>query len=134
MSITYAQTKDIPVAAIIEVLNSSGINRPTTDISRIQTMFDAADLVISAWDTDTGQLVGIARSLTDFCYCCYLSDLAVHKAYQSAGIGKELVARTRLEIGPQTMLLLLAAPSAVDYYPKLGMEKMDRAYVYYRES
>lgn len=132
MSISYALSKDIPVEAIISLLDSSGINRPTSDPHRIEAMFRASDLTISAWDGDL--LIGIARSLTDFCYCCYLSDLAVRKEYQSAGIGKALVALTREKIGPQTMLLLLAAPSAVDYYPKLGMEKMDRAYIYPRES
>gem|GEM_PF-57499 len=131
MEITYTLRKDIPVNAVIAVLESSGINRPTEDPARIEAMFQAADLIVSAWHGD--QLVGIARSLTDFCYCCYLSDLAVRKEYQSAGIGKELVARTRREIGPQSMLLLLAAPSAVDYYPKLGMEKMERAFIYNRE-
>lgn len=132
MAITYTLRKDIPVADIIAVLDSSGINRPTKDTNRIKAMFEASDLTISAWDGD--QLVGIARSLTDFCYCCYLSDLAVRKEYQNAGIGRELVARTRRQIGPETMLLLLAAPSAVDYYPRLGMEKMERAFYYNRET
>lgn len=132
MAITYTLRKDIPVADIIAVLDSSGINRPTKDKNRIKAMFEASDLTISAWDGD--QLVGIARSLTDFCYCCYLSDLAVRKEYQNAGIGRELVARTRRQIGPETMLLLLAAPSAVDYYPRLGMEKMERAFYYNRET
>lgn len=132
MPITYAINKVIPIDAIIEVFDSSGINRPTSNMKRIESMFKAADLTISAWDGD--QLVGIARSLTDFCYCCYLSDLAVRKEYQHEGIGKELVRRTRREIGPQSMLLLLAAPSAVAYYPKLGMEKMDRAFIFNRET
>ena len=132
MPIIYAINKVIPIDAIIEVFDSSGINRPTSNKKRIESMFKAADLTISAWDGD--QLVGIARSLTDFCYCCYLSDLAVRKEYQHEGIGKELVRRTRREIGPQSMLLLLAAPSAVAYYPKLGMEKMDRAFILNRET
>ncbi|UAY54684.1 GNAT family N-acetyltransferase [Arachidicoccus terrestris] len=132
MPIIYAINKIIPIDTIIEVFDSSGINRPTGDMKRIESMFKAADLTVSAWDGD--QLVGIARSLTDFCYCCYLSDLAVRKEYQHEGIGKELVRRTRLEIGPQSMLLLLAAPSAVAYYPKLGMEKMDRAFIFNRET
>ena len=132
MPIIHAINKVIPIDAIIEVFDSSGINRPTSNKKRIESMFKAADLTISAWDGD--QLVGIARSLTDFCYCCYLSDLAVRKEYQHEGIGKELVRRTRREIGPQSMLLLLAAPSAVAYYPKLGMEKMDRAFIFNRET
>lgn len=132
MAIHYSLTKEISADAIIDVFNSAGINRPTQDPERIKTMFAKADLIISAWDGD--QLVGIARSLTDFCYCCYLSDLAVSKPYQSAGIGKELVSRTRQAIGPQSMLLLVAAPSAVGYYPKIGMEPVNRAFIFPREN
>lgn len=131
MEIQYSLNRKIPVDAIIDVLNLSGIRRPTEDRGRIAAMFEAADLVVSAWHE--GRLVGIARSLTDFCYCCYLSDLAVARPYQGAGIGKALVARTRQEIGPKSMLLLVAAKEAVDYYPKIGMDRLDRAFIIHRE-
>ena len=131
MALTYSFQQDIPVHQIIDVLDSSTIQRPTHDATRIEHMFQAADLVVSCWDGDL--LAGIARSLTDFCYCCYLSDLAVRQDYQHQGIGKRLVQLTREKIGPETMLLLLAAPSAVDYYPKIGMQSMDRAYYFPRK-
>jgi ribosomal protein S18 acetylase RimI-like enzyme len=70
----------------------------------------------------------VARSLTDFCFACYLSDLAVDKQYQHQGIGKELVRLTRQALGETTMLLLIAAPEAMGYYGKIGFEKMDRAW------
>ena len=69
------------IAEIIEVYDSSGINRPTSDVARIEKMYVNSNLIVTAWDKD--QLVGISRSLTDFCYSCYLSDLAVRKDYQS---------------------------------------------------
>jgi predicted N-acetyltransferase YhbS len=90
-------------------------------------MYAGSNLIVSAWDGD--KLVGLARSVTDFCYSCYLSDLAVRKEYQHQGIGKELVRLTKETIGDESMLLLLAAPSAMDYYPKIGMEKMDNAFM-----
>ena len=93
---------------IIDVYNSSGINRPTADKERIAKMYDNSNLIVTAWDKD--KLVGISRSLTDFCYCCYLSDLAVRKDYQTSGIGKELIELTKNEIGEQTALILLSAP------------------------
>lgn len=68
------------VEEIVEVYDSSGINRPTHDKARIQQMYANANLIVSAWDSE--KLIGIARSLSDFCYCCYLSDLAVRKEYQ----------------------------------------------------
>ena len=131
-SITIKNTKEIPVDSIIAVFKSSGIHRPTDDRSRIEKMFKAAYLVLSAWEGD--QLVGIARSLTDFCYCCYLSDLAVHKDYQNKGIGKALLEATRVAIGPQSMLLLVAAKQAKGYYQKIGMQLLDRAFIYNREN
>lgn len=77
------------------------------------------------WDS----LVGAARSVTDFHYCCYVSDLAVDQAYQKQGIGRELIRHTRTRLGPRTTVMLLAAPAARDYYPKIGFETHPSAWV-----
>lgn len=106
---------------IIDVYNSSGIKRPTADKQRIAKMYDNSNLIVTAWEND--RLIGISRSLTDFCYCCYLSDLAVRIDYQSSGIGRKLIELTKSEIGEQTALILLSAPTAMDYYPKVGFQK-----------
>jgi ribosomal protein S18 acetylase RimI-like enzyme len=131
MNIQYKTDHTPATAQIIEVYDSSGINRPTQDPDRIAEMYRNSDLIITAWDGD--QLVGVSRSITDWCYCCYLSDLAIHKEYQNHGIGKELVRLTKEALGPRVMLLLLAAPTATEYYPKIGMEKFDAAFVIKRE-
>ena len=131
MNITY-KTEAIPdIDEITDVYRSSGINRPADDSDRITRMYANSNLVITAWDNDL--LVGIARSLTDFCYCCYLSDLAVRREYQHYGIGRELIRRTKEKIGDQTMLLLLSAPGAMEYYPKVGFEKVDNGYIIKRK-
>jgi ribosomal protein S18 acetylase RimI-like enzyme len=119
---------DAPVTAemVAALFRVSGIRRPIDDLPRIQKMLDHANLTITAWDEE--KLVGIARALTDFSFCCYLSDLAVDKAYQRQGIGKELVCRVQEAIGEESMLLLLAAPAAMDYYPHIGFQKVDRAW------
>ena len=131
MNITY-KTEAIPdIDEITDVYRSSGINRPADDSDRITRMYANSNLVITAWDNDL--LVGIARSLTDFCYCCYLSDLAVRREYQHYGIGRELIRRTKEKIGDQTMLLLLSAPGAMEYYPKVGFEKVDNGYIIRRK-
>ena len=127
MEITYRLDIIPDTAQIIEVYNSSGINRPTTDTERIKKMYDNSNLIATAWDND--KLVGISRSLTDFCYCCYLSDLAVRHEYKSKGIGKKLIEMTKEKIGDQTMLLLLSAPTAMDYYPKVGFLKVDNGFL-----
>lgn len=111
---------------------SSGINRPVEDTDRIGQMYAHSNLVVTAWDGTS--LVGIARSLTDFCYACYLSDLAVRKNYQGTGVGKRLIETTLECIGDQTALILLSAPSAMGYYPKVGFEKIENGFVIRRKS
>lgn len=103
-------------AANIEVYNLSGLRRPTHDFESIVKMNAHSNLVITAWIDD--ELVGIYRALTDFIYACYLSDFAVKKQYQSLGIGRQLIGFTQKEINPQTALILLSAPEAMENYPK----------------
>lgn len=112
---------------IIAVYESSGIKRPISDKDRIITMYANSNLIISAWNKS--KLVGISRSLTDFCYCCYLSDLAIHKDYQKLGIGKKLIAITKEKIGLKTALILLSAPNAMEYYPKVGFGKIENGFI-----
>ena len=76
-----------------------------------------------------GRLVGIARAITDFAYCTYLSDLAVDERSQRRGIGKELIRRTHEAAGLQTTLILLAAPKARGYYPHVGMTEHESCWV-----
>jgi len=127
MDITY-QTGTIPSAQqIIELYESAGLKRPTDDAPRIAKMYQNSNLVITAWHGE--QLVGVSRALTDYCYACYLSDLAVNKDYQQSGIGKELVRLTKQAIGDQSMLLLLSAPTAMEYYPKIGMDVVNNGFI-----
>ena len=119
------------VEQITSLYESSGINRPIADKTRIRNMYAQSNLVVTAWDG--ASLVGIARSLTDSCYACYLSDLAVEKAYQGKGVGKKLVEITLEAIGDQTSLILLSAPSATEYYPKLGFERVENGFILHRK-
>jgi GNAT superfamily N-acetyltransferase len=127
MELNY-RTGIIPEKELVaELYKSAGLNRPVDDLDRIARMFASSNLVITAWDGET--LVGVARSLTDFCYCCYLSDLAVRKEYQKLGIGKRLIRETKEKIGDQTMLLLLSAPTAMEYYPAVGFQEVKNAFI-----
>ena len=127
MAITYRLDVTPATEQIINVYKSSGINRPVDDEKRIKKMYDHANLIVTAWKDN--ELVGIARALTDFCYCCYLSDLAVSKQYQKQGVGKRLIELTKEKIGNQSMLLLLSAPAAMDYYPKVGLQKVENGFI-----
>lgn len=112
---------------VARVFDSSGITRPTDDIPRIARMFAESNLVISAWAN--GVLVGVCRALTDYSYCCYLSDLAVDQAFQKRGIGRELIRRVQSTVGDAVSLILLSAPSAMPYYPTVGFAKAENAFV-----
>jgi len=127
MEITYKFNIIPSTEAIIALYVNAGLNRPTADSDRIAKMYANSNLIVTAWDKD--KLVGISRSLTDFCYCCYLSDLAVRQEYKYSGIGKKLVELTKEKVSENSMLLLLAAPSAIEYYPKIGMEKVENGFI-----
>jgi len=90
-------------------------------------MIENADLIVSCWDGDL--IVGVARSVTDFHYCCYISDLAVDSGYQRQGIGKRLIEETRDAINDGCKIILLSAPDAVSYYPHIGFKRHDQAWV-----
>lgn len=126
MQILYKFEQKIDASEVANVFEKSGINRPVDDLDRIQRMVDHADIIVTA--RRDGKLVGITRAITDYSYCCYLSDLAVDNEYQHSGIGRELVRLVREKLGDEVTLLLVAAPSAVDYYPKIGFEKLDKAF------
>ena len=117
--VSYRVGNDIDLDAFVDVYRDStlGERRPVDDRDRMQQMLERANLVVSAWDE--GRLIGIARSISDFTYATYLSDIAVRLAYQRQGVGRELIRRTQAEGGRATVFLF-AAPKAVDYYPRIG--------------
>jgi predicted N-acetyltransferase YhbS len=127
--IEYRTGNNLDVDAVIELYKSCslGARRPSDDRARMAAMLANANLVISAWDEDL--LVGISRSMTDFVYATYLSDLAVRESYQKRGIGCELIRLTQEAGGPKTTVILLSAPAAVSYYPRIGFTRHDSAWI-----
>ena len=127
--IIYRADDAVTAEEFIAVLAASTLaeRRPVDDFECIEGMVAGADLIVTA--RVDGKLVGVARSVTDFHYCCYLSDLAVDRAYQRQGIGKRLIDLTMGELGPRCALVLLAAPAAVDYYPRIGFARHPQAWI-----
>ena len=124
--ITYKVNEKIKAHELSLVFKASGIKRPSDDLNRLQRMIENSNVLVTAWDKE--QLVGAARAVTDFSYCCYLSDLAVNKQYQKMGIGKELVKLVQEHIGDEVALILLSSPIAMEYYPKIGFEKIENGF------
>lgn len=127
--ISYQKEDTLDPAEFVDVLRRSTLaeRRPVDDPEKIEGMCSQADIVITARD-ESGLLIGVSRSVSDFVYCTYLSDLAVDENHQKQGIGKKLIDFTR-QAAPSAKLILLAAPAAMAYYPKIGMEKHDGCFV-----
>lgn len=128
MNITYSVERSVPLSEFLSVLDESGLaeRRPVDDHACLQGMLDHSNLIVTA--RAGGRLVGIARSVTDFHYCCYLSDLAVSRDCQGQGVGLALQRHTQARLGPKCTVILLSAPAAVEYYPKIGYARCDRSF------
>jgi predicted N-acetyltransferase YhbS len=127
--IEYRVGNQLDLDEVIDLYRAStlGERRPVDDRVAMGAMIAHANLVLTAWDAR--QLVGISRTLTDFAYVGYLADLAVRVSHQRQGIGRELIRRTRAQMGPRSGLVLLAAPRATEYYPRIGFRRHDSAWV-----
>lgn len=134
MEIEYKINSPITTDQFIALLKKStlGERRPIDDYECVQGMLANSNLIITAWDAD--ELVGFARSITDFNYACYLSDLAVSETYQRQGVGKRLQVITQEQLKSNCTLILLAAPAANEYYKQLGFTNNERCWVLDRNS
>jgi GNAT superfamily N-acetyltransferase len=128
--IHYSLEPQLRPEEFVDVLRWSTLaeRRPVTEAETIAGMLAHADIILTA-RTEDGLLVGVSRAITDFSYCTYLADLAVDQAFQRQGIGRELLKRTHQVAGPQTNLILLAAPKAQTYYPHVGMRQHESCWV-----
>jgi ribosomal protein S18 acetylase RimI-like enzyme len=131
-TIQYRTDRAVDVASFKDILERSGLaaRRPVGEPERLARMLQAYNLVLTAWDDEL--LVGIATCWTDYAHSAYLADLAVAADRQHSGIGRELVHRARETVGPQVTLILLSAPAAVEYYPKIGMERFTDCFIFRR--
>ena len=134
-AIEYRTVELLGTDEFIDLLVRSTLaeRRPVNDRERIARMISGANIVIGAYEVGGGRLVGVARSLSDFAYCCYLSDLAVDKAHQGKGIGRRLVELTRQAAGPEAMCLLVSAPASKSFYDRIGMPSSGLAFMFPRE-
>ena len=134
MQIVYGLEPELSAQAFRDILVASTLaeRRPANDLERLERMLRQADIVLTA--RDGRRLVGVSRAITDFAYCCYLSDLAVDVAYQHRGIGKRLIDETHARAGECTTLILIAAPAAETYYPKIGLQQVASCWMIPRSS
>lgn len=92
------------------------LNRPN-DQRRMELMLTHANIKISAWDGE--RLVGFLRGFTDYCFDCYVNDLAVDPDYQVRGIGRNLMEELKGLIEDGTFIFLISAADAIPFYRKM---------------
>ena len=128
MNIQYKLNPKLTADEFIDILNRStlGERRPIDDKECIDGMIKNADIIVVAIDSD--KIVGVARAVTDYNYCCYLSDLAVDEKYQKNGIGKQLISKVQEQLNDKCKIILLSAPDATEYYPKIGFIQHNSAW------
>ena len=129
MSIEYQLEPELSATEFISILQRSTLaaRRPVDHIDRIASMLRHADVIVTARSED--RLIGVSRAITDFSFCKFLSDIAVDVEFQKLGIGRELISRTHAAAGLATRLVLLAAPKARTYYPRIGMLPHDSCWM-----
>lgn len=132
-SLIYAIETGVTVDEFRTVLNGSGLGkrRPVDDTARLGTMLANANLIVTA--RIDGELVGIARAMTDFSFSCYLADLAVTEAVKGQGIGAALIDTLRKHLGPAVSVILSAVPEAVPFYQRIGMTALNDCFWHRRE-
>ena len=132
----YARERTLDVAEFRRVLMESGLGatRPIADEPRLAAMLSSAGLIVTArLEQPDRPLVGVARGVTDFSWCCYLAELAVCASAQGLGIGKGLLDEARQQLGPRVSLVLASVPDAVGFYERIGMPRMADTFCYRRE-
>jgi predicted N-acetyltransferase YhbS len=133
LNIEYTLNPNIKTEEFIEVLKNStlGERRPIDDLETIKGMIENSNLIVTA--SIDNKIIGIARAVTDFNYCCYLSDLAVDEQYQKNGIGKQLISKVQEQLNNKCKIILLSAPDAKEYYPKIGFTAHNSAWTLSRD-
>ncbi len=134
-AVVYAREQGLEPGEFVRVLDESGLGatRPIDDADRIGRMLAQADLTMTARLAADGSLVGVARCVTDFSWCCYVSELAVSAAAQGLGVGRGLIEAVRRELGPEVSVILLSMPDAAGFYERIGMARQDDAFAFRRE-
>ena len=125
--ISYQVELSLELIEFQSILEDSGLSarRPMEDPLLLERMIKGANLLITA--RLEGQLVGLLRGLSDFCYRSFIADLAVAHSYQRKGIGRQLIQVARNQ-APDARLILFSAEDALPFYEKLGFHLHERCY------
>jgi ribosomal protein S18 acetylase RimI-like enzyme len=132
VSIVYAQEQDLSVADYVAVLDSTYMRdlRPLTNTPRIARMLAGANLIVTA--RENGEVLGLARCISDMAWVAYCAELAVKESAQGRGIGRGILDTCYDLLGPGMGLILAAEPQAVGFYERIGMQRLKAGFFHPR--
>ena len=121
MSVVYAEEPALSVADYVAVLGETTMRgkRPLANTERIGQMLAGADLIVTA--RREGELLGLARCITDRIWICYCAELAVRESAQGLGVGRGILEAAWAILGPKVGFVLVSEPEAVQFYKRVGM-------------
>ncbi len=82
-------------------------------------------ICFGAFDSDSDELLGFARIVTDFHTCYYLCDVIVDECHRGNGIGKALVSTITSDKRFDTLEGLLITRDAHGLYSQYGFESKE---------
>jgi ribosomal protein S18 acetylase RimI-like enzyme len=120
--------KTIDAADLVSLYSSVGWTAYTDRPEWLQLAVETSDHVVTAW-TEDGELVGLARAISDDDSIFYLQDILVHPDHQRQGIGRRLLddCVKRYAHVRQKVLLTDDAEGAGGLYVKAGFVPVDES-------
>jgi ribosomal protein S18 acetylase RimI-like enzyme len=108
----------------LALYESVGWTAYTRDVETLEHALRGSHLVLTARD-DQGELVGLARTVSDGTVICYLQDLLVQRSRQGQGIGRALMERVLAEYPTcRQVVLMTDADGPAEFYRSLGFQAM----------
>ena len=125
MAVQYTVVDKVDHEEVFDLLVRSGLFANVTiplDATMVGAAFDGSNLVVMA-RLETGELICVCSTLTDFVRNCFVATLAVAPDTSKQGIGRALIARAHHEAGgaDRVKLFLHSGPSAEGFYECIGM-------------
>jgi ribosomal protein S18 acetylase RimI-like enzyme len=122
-AVTFSEKKDLSPEQLLKLFHQAPWAKDRT-LGDARDMLRHTDLVLCAWDGE--RLVGFGRVLTDFVYRATIWDVIVDRAYQTQGIGTELVQRILSHPRLRKVELFWLCTRRPGFYEKLGFSSKEQ--------
>lgn len=110
------------MAEICELYRAVGWTGHADQPEALQAALDGSHFVATARDSETAQLVGLLRVVSDGTWLAYLQEILVHPSYQRRGVGRALMEIFEARYGDlrQKVLLTDDRPEQHAFYDAFG--------------